>query len=79
MLGLDTTIMEHKLPLIPNAILVRQQLRRMKSEAALKIKEEVEKQIPSMDSQHSAGSQERREGPNGPHRASPKDNFPLPH
>ncbi|RDX89566.1 hypothetical protein CR513_28699, partial [Mucuna pruriens] len=42
--GLDTTIMEHKLPLIPNAIPVRQQLRRMKPKVALKIKEEVEKQ-----------------------------------
>ncbi|RDX83079.1 hypothetical protein CR513_36042, partial [Mucuna pruriens] len=44
MLGLDTTIMEHRLPLVPNAILVRQQLRRMKPEVALKIKEEMEKQ-----------------------------------
>ncbi|RDX73875.1 hypothetical protein CR513_46446, partial [Mucuna pruriens] len=42
--GLDTTIVEHKLPLIPNAILVQKQLRRMKPEVALKIKEEVEKQ-----------------------------------
>ncbi|RDY05656.1 hypothetical protein CR513_10476, partial [Mucuna pruriens] len=38
--GLDTTIVEHKLPLIPN---VRQQLRRMKPKMVLKIKEEVEK------------------------------------
>ncbi|RDX73021.1 hypothetical protein CR513_47424, partial [Mucuna pruriens] len=42
--GLDTAIVEHKLPLIPNTVLVRQQLRRMKPEVALKIKEEVEKQ-----------------------------------
>ncbi|RDX75801.1 Retrovirus-related Pol polyprotein from transposon 17.6, partial [Mucuna pruriens] len=38
--GLDTTIVEHRLPLIPNVI----PFRRMKSEVALKIKEEVEKQ-----------------------------------
>ncbi|RDY02455.1 hypothetical protein CR513_14090, partial [Mucuna pruriens] len=38
MLGLDTTIVEHRLPLIPN------QLKRRKPEVALKIKEEVEKQ-----------------------------------
>ncbi|RDX85304.1 hypothetical protein CR513_33524, partial [Mucuna pruriens] len=42
--GLDTTIVEHRLPLVPNAVLVRQQLRRMKPKVALKIKEEVEKQ-----------------------------------
>ncbi|RDX75920.1 hypothetical protein CR513_44147, partial [Mucuna pruriens] len=42
--GLDTTIVEHRLSLIPNAIPVRQQLRRTKPKVALKIKEEVEKQ-----------------------------------
>ncbi|RDY05207.1 hypothetical protein CR513_10991, partial [Mucuna pruriens] len=42
--GLDTAIVEHRLPLIPNAVPVRQQLGRMKPEMALKIKEEVEKQ-----------------------------------
>ncbi|RDX84142.1 hypothetical protein CR513_34848, partial [Mucuna pruriens] len=40
--GLDTSIVEHKLPIILGATLVRQQLRRMKPEVALKIKE-VEK------------------------------------
>ncbi|RDY04164.1 hypothetical protein CR513_12142, partial [Mucuna pruriens] len=39
MSGLDTAIVEHRLPLIPNATPVRQQLRRMKPEVALKIKE----------------------------------------
>ncbi|RDX77615.1 hypothetical protein CR513_42234, partial [Mucuna pruriens] len=42
--GLDTTIVEHKLPFLPNTVLIQQQLRRMKPEVALKIKEEVEKQ-----------------------------------
>ncbi|RDX73067.1 hypothetical protein CR513_47370, partial [Mucuna pruriens] len=41
---LDTTIVKHKLPLNLDAILVRQQLRRMKPKVTLKIKEEVEKQ-----------------------------------
>ncbi|RDY06644.1 hypothetical protein CR513_09349, partial [Mucuna pruriens] len=40
MLGLYTTIMEHRLPLVPNVVPIHQQLRRMKSEVALKIKEE---------------------------------------
>ncbi|RDX71482.1 hypothetical protein CR513_49163, partial [Mucuna pruriens] len=42
--GLDIAIIEHNLPLIPNAVPIRQQLRRMKPKVALKIKEEVEKQ-----------------------------------
>ncbi|RDX88539.1 hypothetical protein CR513_29847, partial [Mucuna pruriens] len=41
--SLDTAIVEHRLPLIPNTVPVQQQLRRMKSEVALKIKEGVEK------------------------------------
>ncbi|RDX68112.1 hypothetical protein CR513_52931, partial [Mucuna pruriens] len=44
MLGLDNNIVEHKLPLHPNVVPVRQQLRRMKPKVILKIKEEVEKQ-----------------------------------
>ncbi|RDX68611.1 hypothetical protein CR513_52376, partial [Mucuna pruriens] len=67
--GLDTAIVEHRLPLIPNTILVQQQLRRMKLEVALKIKEEVEKQW-------NAGFLAVAEDLN---RASPKDNFPLPY
>ncbi|RDX84580.1 hypothetical protein CR513_34348, partial [Mucuna pruriens] len=42
--SLNREIVEHKLPLLPNATPVRQQLRRMKPDVALKIKEEVEKQ-----------------------------------
>ncbi|RDX71139.1 hypothetical protein CR513_49543, partial [Mucuna pruriens] len=45
MLGLDSEIVEHKLPLLPNSTLVQQKLRRTKSEVTLKIKEEVEKQL----------------------------------
>ncbi|RDX89105.1 Retrovirus-related Pol polyprotein from transposon 17.6, partial [Mucuna pruriens] len=38
--GLDCKIVEHKLPLLPRSIPVRQRLRRMRPEIALKIKEE---------------------------------------
>ncbi|RDX88890.1 hypothetical protein CR513_29432, partial [Mucuna pruriens] len=42
--GLDTKIVEHRLPIISGATPVQQQLGRMKPEVMLKIKEEVEKQ-----------------------------------
>ncbi|RDY10541.1 hypothetical protein CR513_04909, partial [Mucuna pruriens] len=41
--GLDTANVKHRLPLIPKVVPIQQQLRRMKLEVALKIKEEVEK------------------------------------
>ncbi|RDX84935.1 hypothetical protein CR513_33935, partial [Mucuna pruriens] len=72
MLGLDTPIVEHRLSLIPNTIPVRQQLRRMKPEVALKIKGggkamgtrlPSSSRIPSMGGQYSVGPQERQEGP----------------
>ena len=43
--GLDTKIVVHRIPVKPECLLVRQALRRMKSEIILKIKEEVEKQL----------------------------------
>jgi len=43
--GLDTDIVQHKLPLKPECPLVRQKLRRMKPEMSLKIKEEVQNQF----------------------------------
>ncbi|RDX86917.1 hypothetical protein CR513_31683, partial [Mucuna pruriens] len=42
--GLDCQIVEHQLPLLPGVTPIRQQLRRMRPEVALKIKDEVEKQ-----------------------------------
>ncbi|RDX82944.1 hypothetical protein CR513_36188, partial [Mucuna pruriens] len=87
--GLDTTIVEHKLPLIPNIVPIRQEFKRMKP-----IKEEVEKQwnagfltveeypqwvgnivsVPKKD-----GKVQMCVDYRDLNRASPKDNFPLPH
>ncbi|RDY04538.1 hypothetical protein CR513_11723, partial [Mucuna pruriens] len=86
--GLDTTIMDHKLPLIPNV------LRRMKPEMALKIKEEVEKQWNASFMVVAEYPQwvanivlvSKKDGKvrmcvdyRDLNSASPKDNFPLPH
>ena len=43
--GLDPSIVEHKLPLKPEFLPIKQKLRRMKAEMSLKIKEEVKKQF----------------------------------
>ncbi|RDX93543.1 hypothetical protein CR513_24181, partial [Mucuna pruriens] len=92
--SLDREIVEHKLPLLPGSTPVRQQLRRMRPEVALKIKEEVEKQwnagflavahypqwvanivpVPKKD-----GKVRMCVDYMDLNKASPKDNFPLPH
>ncbi|RDY00181.1 hypothetical protein CR513_16662, partial [Mucuna pruriens] len=80
--GLDTAIVEHRLPLIPNVILVRQQLRRMKPEVALKIKEwKAGFLIVAKYPQWVANivPVPKKDGKVDLNRASPKDNFPLPH
>ncbi|KAK7294455.1 hypothetical protein RJT34_17344 [Clitoria ternatea] len=63
--GLDDSIVEHNLPLKPECPPVKQKLRRMKHEIFLKIKEKVIKQF-DVDYRDL-------------NRASPKDDFPLPH
>ncbi|RDX78979.1 hypothetical protein CR513_40660, partial [Mucuna pruriens] len=68
MSGLNTTIVEHRLPVLPDVILIRQQLRRMKSEVTLKIKEESR-------SLRRTGRSDYKDF----NRASPKDNFSLSH
>ena len=94
MLGLDLDIVQHKLPLNPGSSPVKQKLRRMRPEMSLKIKEEVRKQfdagflvvarypewvanivtVPKMDGKVQLCVDYR-----DLNRASPKDNFPLPH
>ena len=92
--GLDTSIVEHRLPLKPECKPVQQKLRRMKPEMLLKIKEEVKKQfdagflrvakypewvanivpVPKKDGKVRMCVDYR-----DLNKASPKDNFPLPH
>ena len=94
MQGLSTEIVEHQLPMRPECKPVQQKLRRVKPEMLLKIKEEVKKQldaeflemakypewvanivsIPKKDGKVKMCVDYR-----DPNRASPKDNFPLPH
>ncbi|RDX90448.1 hypothetical protein CR513_27688, partial [Mucuna pruriens] len=94
MLGLDTTIVEHRLPPIPNTISVQQQLRRIKPKVTLKIKEEVDKQwnagflVIAKYTQRVANivpipKKDEKVRMCVDYKdlnwASPKDNFPLPH
>ena len=92
--GLSFDIVQHRLPLNPKCSPVKQKLRRMKPETSLKIKEKVKKQfdagilavarypewvanivpIPKRDGKVRMCVDYR-----DLNRASPKDNFPLPH
>ncbi|WJX23763.1 hypothetical protein P8452_12952 [Trifolium repens] len=94
MLGLDTDIVEHHLPLKPECPPVKQKLRRTHPDLAVKIKEEVQKQI---DAGFLATSEypqwlanivpvPKKDGKvrmcvdyRDLNKASPKDDFPLPH
>jgi len=94
MLGLDHEVVEHRLPLKPECPPVKQNLRRSYPDMALKIKEEVRKQIdvgflitseypqwldnivpvPKKDGKVRMCIEYR-----DLNKASPKDDFPLPH
>jgi len=94
MLGLSSEIVQHRLPLNPECSPVKQKLRRMKPETSLKIKEEVKKQfdagflafarypewvaniVPVLKKD---GKVRMCVDYRDLNRASPKDNFPLPH
>ncbi|XP_058189346.1 uncharacterized protein LOC131306932 [Rhododendron vialii] len=92
--GIDPEIVEHRIPLLSDAKPVKQKLRRMRPDWVQKIKEEVTKQIDTgflMVSQYPTWVANIVPVPkkNGQirvcvdfrdlNRASPKDNFPLPH
>ncbi|KAG8498795.1 hypothetical protein CXB51_005149 [Gossypium anomalum] len=67
--GLSTDIVVHRLPIRQECKPVQQKLRRMRPDIVLKIKDEVKKQF-------DAGFLQEVKDLN---KASPKDNFPLPH
>jgi hypothetical protein len=92
--GLDTSIVEHRLPTDPSMVPMKQKLRRLRPEWSLKVKEEVMKQfnagflrvvtypewlanivpVPKKDGKVRMCIDFR-----DLNKASPKDDFPLPH
>ncbi|WJX45728.1 hypothetical protein P8452_32589 [Trifolium repens] len=92
--GLDPEIVEHRLPLKPECPPVKQKLRRSHPDMALKIKEEVQKQIDAgflITSEYPQWLANivpvpKKDGKvrmcvdyRDLNKASPKDDFPLPH
>ena len=92
--GLDNNIVEHRLPLRPECPPIKQKLSRTRPDMADKIKEEVQKQINAGFLVTSVYPQwlanivpvAKKDGKvrmcvdyRDLNRASPKDNFPLPH
>src|ERR1043165_8278273 len=92
--GLDTSIVEHHLPLRPECPPVKQKLRRVHPEMAEKIKKEVQKQLDAGFLVTSEYPQwlanivpvSKKDGKvrmcvdyRDLNKASPKDDFPLPH
>ena len=92
--GLDTDIVVHRLPLREECAPVKQKLRRVKPEMLLKIKEEMKKQLDAGFLEVSKYPQwvanivpiPKKDGKvrmcvdyRDLNRASPKDNFSLPH
>ena len=92
--GIDRDIAEHRIPIKPGFKPVKQKLRRMRTEWALKIKEEVDKQFKAGFIKVSEYSDwvanivpvPKKDGRirvcvdfRDLNKASPKDDFPLPH
>ena len=94
MLGLDPSIVQHHLPLVPHSRLVKKKLRRLHPRWSLQVKEEIQKQlnvvfismvqylewlanvvpVPKKDGKVRVCVDFRNLN-----KASPKDDFPLPH
>ena len=92
--GLDPTIVQHHLPILPHARPVKQKLRRLHPRLSLQVKEEIQKQlsvgflsvveypewlanvvpVPKKDGKVRVCVNFR-----DLNKASPKDDFPLPH
>ena len=92
--GIDPRIASHKIPLLPNIEPKKQKLRRMNAEMSLKIREEVMKQLEAGFLEVSKYPQwlanivpvPKKDGRvrmcmdyRDLNKASPKDDFPLPH
>lgn len=87
--GLDPSVVVHKLPLIPECTLVKQNLRRMKIDMLLKIRDEVKKQFDAglltvakylewVADVKKDGKVQMCVDYRDLNCANPKDNFPLP-
>ncbi|RVW78458.1 Transposon Ty3-I Gag-Pol polyprotein [Vitis vinifera] len=66
MSGLDPSIVQHRLPLLPHARPVKHKLRRLHPRWSLQVKEEIQKEL-SVGILSAIG------------KVNPKDDFPLPH
>ena len=92
--GVDPSIGQHTIPLIPGSKPIKQKLRRMKPDVSLKIQEEVSKQLEAgfireakyLEWIANVVPVPKKDGKvricvdyRDLNRASPKDGFPLPH
>lgn len=92
--GLDPNIVQHHLPLLPDAKPIKQKLRRMNSKWSVQVKEEIEKQVKAgflrvieySDWLANIVPVAKKDGRvrmcvdyRDLNKASPKDDFPLPH
>ena len=94
MLGLDSSIVQHRLPLLPYARPIKQKLRRLHPRWSLQVKEEIQKQlsvgfllvVEYPEWLANVVPVAKKDGKvrvcvdiRDLNKASPKDDFPLPH
>ena len=94
MLGLDPTIVQHHLPILPHARSVKQKLRRLHPQRSLQVKEEIQKQlsvgfllvVEYPEWLANVVPVPKKDGKvrvcvdfRDLNKANPKDDFPLPH